>query len=89
MYGREEVVYNMYFNIDIGNLKEDPRSGRRWFAMESKSFELLIDDIGEKLRGCIWERCRGRTSWIRFGDASLSSLLTGVEICCRGNDDRS
>ena len=69
-------------------MKEVPRGGRRWFAVESKSFELLIDDAGGKLRGCIWERC-GITSWIRFVDLSLSSLLAGVETCCRGRDDRS
>ena len=70
-------------------MKECLRGGRRWFAMESKSFEILIDNVGGKLRGCIWERCRGITSWIRFGDASLSSLLAEVETCCRGSDDRS
>ena len=57
--------------------------------MDSKSFELLVDKVGGKLRGCIWEKCRGLTSWIRFGDASLISLLDGVEACCRGSDDRS
>eukprot|EP00261_Vitis_vinifera_P028713 XP_010663052.1 PREDICTED: uncharacterized protein LOC104882269 [Vitis vinifera] len=69
-------------------MKEGPRGGRRWFAVESKSFELLIDVVGGKLRGCIWEKCRGLTSWIRFGDESLSCLLAGVETCCRGSDDR-
>ncbi|RVW36101.1 hypothetical protein CK203_079675 [Vitis vinifera] len=63
----------------LHTMKEVPRGGRRWFAVESKSFELLIDDAGGKLRGCIWERC-GITSWIRFGDLSLSSLLAGVEM---------
>ena len=70
-------------------MKEVPRDGRKWFAVESKSFELLIDVVRGKLRVCIWERCRGITSWIRFGDASLRSLLTGVKTCCRGRDDRS
>ncbi|RVW64192.1 hypothetical protein CK203_046365 [Vitis vinifera] len=65
------------------------RGGRRWFVVESKAFELLIDEVGGKLRGCIWERCKGITSWIRFGDPSLSSLLAGVESCCRDRDDRS
>ena len=65
------------------------RGGRRWFPVESKAFELVIDEVGGKLRGCIWERCQGITSWIRFGDASLSSLLAGVESCCRDRDDRS
>ncbi|RVW34871.1 hypothetical protein CK203_078016 [Vitis vinifera] len=49
----------------------------------------MIQWGGGKLRGCIWEKCRGLTSWIRFWDASLSSLLDGVEACCRGSDDRS
>ncbi|RVW40247.1 hypothetical protein CK203_078334 [Vitis vinifera] len=63
------------------------RGGRRQFTVESKAFELVIDVVGGKLRGCIWERCKGLSSWIRFGDASLSSLLVGVESCCRDRDD--
>ncbi|RVW90138.1 hypothetical protein CK203_041972 [Vitis vinifera] len=57
------------------------------FSVESKAYELVIDEVGGKLRGCIWERCKGLSSWIRFGDASLSSLLVGVESCCRDRDD--
>ncbi|RVW91642.1 hypothetical protein CK203_024179 [Vitis vinifera] len=53
-------------------MKAVPRGGRVRFAVESKSFEILIDESGDKLRGCIWERCKGITSWIRFGDVSLS-----------------
>ncbi|RVW20304.1 Transposon TX1 uncharacterized 149 kDa protein [Vitis vinifera] len=63
------------------------RGGRRRFTVESKAFDLVIDEVGGKLRGCIWERCKGLSSWIRFGDASLSSLLVGVESCCRDRDD--
>ena len=63
------------------------RGGRRCFSVESKAYELVIDEVGGKLRGCIWERCKGLSSWIRFGDASLSSLLVGVESCCRDRDD--
>ena len=69
-------------------MKAVPRGGRVWFAMESKSFEILIDELGDKLRGCIWERSKGITSWIRFGDVSLCRLLAGVEFCCRGGDDK-
>ena len=69
-------------------MKEVPMGGRSWFAVESKSFEILIDEVGGKLRGCIWERCKGITSWIRFGDVSLSRLLVGIGTCCRGKDDR-
>ena len=69
-------------------MKEGLRGRRRWFVVESKSFELLVEDLGRKLRGCIWERCRGVFSWIRFGEVSLSRLLDSVEACCRDNGNR-
>ena len=56
--------------------------------MEAKSFEIEVELEEGKSRGCIWERCRGVTSWIKFGDASLQCLLGGVEACCRDNGDR-
>ena len=30
-----------------------------WFVVESKSFEILVEDLGGKRKGCIWERNRG------------------------------
>ena len=65
------------------------RGGRSRFVVESKSFEILVEDLGRKLKGCIWERSRGISSWIRFGEASLRCLLEGVEACCREVDDQS
>ncbi|RVW37272.1 hypothetical protein CK203_088147 [Vitis vinifera] len=59
------------------------RGGRSCFVVEAKSFEILIDELGGKRRGCIWERSKGVSSWIRFGEASLRCLLDGVEVCCR------
>ena len=59
------------------------RGGRSCFVVEAKSFEILIEELGRKLRGCIWERSKGASSWIRFGEASLRCLLDGVEACCR------
>ena len=53
-----------------------------------KSLELLVEDVGGKLKGCIWERSRGVSSWIRFGEVSLCCLLDGVEACCREIDRR-
>ena len=35
----------------------------------------------KKLKGCIWERCKGVTSWIKFGDSSLWHLHLGLEDC--------
>ena len=51
--------------------------------MESKSFEISVEDVGGKLRGIILERCRGLSLWIRFGKSSLRCLLEGVEVCYR------
>ena len=52
-------------------MSEASKGGRSWFAVEAKSFEILVEDVGGKLRGCIWERSRGVSSWVRFGEASL------------------
>ena len=57
--------------------------GRCWFAVDSKSFKISINFVGEKLRGIILKRSRGFSSWIRFGNSSLRCLLEGVAICCR------
>ena len=65
------------------------KGGRSQFVVESKSFEILVEDLGGKLKGCIWEKSRGVSSWIRFGEASLCCLLEGVEACCREVDNRS
>ena len=59
------------------------RGGKKWFAFEAKSFEIEIEEVKNGLRGCIWERRKGITSWIRFGRRSLSRLLSGLEDCCR------
>ena len=59
------------------------RGGKKWFAVEAKSFEIEIEEGKNGLRGCIRERRKGITSWIRFGRHSLSRLLSGLEDCCR------
>ena len=38
------------------------RGGRSRFVVESKSFEILVEDLGGKLKSCIWERSRGISS---------------------------
>ena len=55
--------------------------GKTWFAVEAKTFEISIEEKSKKLRGCIWERCKGATSWVRFGESSLQRLLLGIEDC--------
>ena len=64
------------------------RGGRSRFVVESKLFEIVVEDSGGKLKGCVWERSRGFASWIRFGEASLRCLLEGVETCCREVGDQ-
>ncbi|RVW23170.1 hypothetical protein CK203_103008 [Vitis vinifera] len=51
--------------------------------MESKSFEISVEEVGVKLKGVIVEKSRGLSAWIRFGDLSLWCLLEGEEACCR------
>ena len=60
-----------------------PKGGKSWFAVESKTFEISIEETRDKLRGVIMERSKGFSSWIKFGEKSLSSLLEGVEDWCR------
>lgn len=62
---------------------ESMRGGSYWFAVESKSFEVSVEEVQGKLRGIILERSRGLSSWIHLGDLSLGRLLDGVEECCR------
>ncbi|RVW99126.1 hypothetical protein CK203_019083 [Vitis vinifera] len=59
------------------------RGGKRWFAIESKSFEVSVEEVRGKIRGTIVERSRGLSSWIRFGVTSLRNFLEGLEECCR------
>ncbi|RVW74361.1 hypothetical protein CK203_056854 [Vitis vinifera] len=59
------------------------RGGKCWFAIESKSFEVSVEEVRGKLKGTIVDRSRGFSSWIRFGDLSLRNLLEGFEECCR------
>ena len=61
------------------------KGGKCWFAVESKTFEISIEVVRGKPRGIILERSdKGFSSWIRFGERSLSYLLEGVEAWCRG-----
>ena len=63
-------------------MREDERNGN-WFAVESKTFELMMEGKGKKTKCFIIERSRGIASWIRFGVEGMNKLLMGVEECCR------
>ena len=60
------------------------KGGKSWFAVESKTFKISIEEIRGKPRGIILERSKGFSSWIKFGEKSFSFLLEGVEDWCRG-----
>ncbi|KAL6323907.1 hypothetical protein AAG906_005904 [Vitis piasezkii] len=51
--------------------KGAPKGGKSWFAVESKTFEISIEEIRGKLRGVILERSKGFFSWIKFGEKSF------------------
>ncbi|RVW56217.1 hypothetical protein CK203_092265 [Vitis vinifera] len=57
------------------------RGGKRWFAIESKTFEVSVEEVKGKIRGTIVERSRGLSSWIRFGVTSLRKFLEGGWTC--------
>ena len=56
---------------------------RVWFTIEAKSFEIIVDGVGRRLKYVITERSRGVVAWIRFGEEGVRTLLKGVEACCR------
>ena len=64
-------------------MRENGEGNRRWFFIDSKSFEISMEGGGNKLKGKITERRRGFVSWIRLGEAGLVNLLKGVENLCK------
>ena len=71
------LIRPMWYNFS----SRGDEMGKTWFAIEAKTFEISIEEKGKKLRGCIWERCKGATSWVRFRDSSLQHLLLGIKDC--------
>ena len=61
-------------------MREKGKGSRRWFFVNSKSFEFSVEGEGRKLKVIIIERSRGRVSWIRFGEEGLKTLLKRVEF---------
>ena len=52
---------------------------RRWFSVDSKTFEIKVEGEGRKEQVIITERRRGRSSWIRFSEEGVRILIKGVE----------
>ena len=53
--------------------------GRRWFSVDSKSFEIKVVGEGRKEQVIITERRRGRSYWIRFREEGVRILIKAVE----------
>ena len=49
--------------------------------MESKSFEVEVEEKRGRLQATIVERKRGISSWIRLGPASLGLFLDCLVLC--------
>lgn len=45
--------------------------GSYWVGVESKSFEILMEQVKGKMMGKILERGLGFSTWIRFGEREL------------------
>ena len=71
------VVVLIYIKKKGTVLLPRQRGGKAWFAFEGKSFDIEVEEKSKGLKGCIWERRKGVTSWIRFRRRSLSRLLVG------------
>ena len=57
------------------------RKGR--FSVESKTFEIEVEEKKGKLQTTIVERKRGISSWIRLGPESLGLFLEGLVHCSK------
>ena len=56
------------------------RRRRRWFSVNPKSFEFVVEGEGSKSKVFITKRRRGRVSWIHFGEEGAKILQKGVEL---------
>lgn len=63
------------------------RGGERkaWFRVKCKSFGIIAEVVKGKVIGKVLERSQGFSSWIKFGEKSLITLLEGMEECCLKN----
>ena len=58
-------------------------SRKRSFTVESKTFELALDERKGKRQICIVEKKRGVLTWVRLGLESLGLFKEGLIHCIR------
>ena len=79
------VSCSLVSKMEITSRRGVSKCGKCWFGVKSKMFEISIEVVRGKPKGIILENSKGFSSWIRFGEKSLSYLLEGVEAWCREN----
>ena len=52
--------------------------GQCWFSVDSKSFDLSVEEVDGRLKGVVVEQGRGFSTCIRFKELSLRYSLEGV-----------
>ncbi|RVW46137.1 hypothetical protein CK203_076157 [Vitis vinifera] len=57
------------------------------FTVESKEFEIAVEDRRGKIQGCIVEKKGGASSWVRLGAESLTFFLEGLNLCIKGEKE--
>ncbi|RVX00008.1 hypothetical protein CK203_024874 [Vitis vinifera] len=57
------------------------------FAVESKEFEIAVEERRGKIQGCIVEKKGGVSSWVRLGAESLTFFLEGLNLCINGEKE--
>ncbi|RVW44350.1 Cullin-associated NEDD8-dissociated protein 1 [Vitis vinifera] len=62
-----------------------PRSRRKEcsFTVESKAFEIVVDDRKGKIQVLIVEKKGGVSSWVRLGLDNLGFFLEGLNLCIK------
>ena len=68
-----------------GGESSAPRSRRKEcsFTVESKAFEIVVDDRKGKIQVLIVEKKGGVSSWVRLGSDSLGFFLEGLNLCIK------
>ena len=51
--------------------------------MESKEFEIIVDDRKGKIQVLIVEKKEGVSSWVRLGSDNLGVFLEGLNLCIK------
>ncbi|RVW77360.1 hypothetical protein CK203_043649, partial [Vitis vinifera] len=62
-----------------------PRSKRKEcsFTVESKAFEIVVEDRRGKIQGLIVEKKGGVSSWVRLGSDNIGFFLEGLNLCIK------